>query len=84
MYSYYFSRVDNTYGAPSDEKRIKWERGVKRFLAQRFLEMYHYKLDLKNVGLQERQYRMEQLEEMVAMMDPREIINELYRKDISK
>ncbi len=80
VYSYYFSRIDNTHGAPSDEKRIKWERAIKRFLAKRFLEMYHYKLDLKSVGLQVRQYRIECLEEMVSMMDPREIIKELYGK----
>lgn len=79
-YKYYFSRVDNTYGAPSDKQRIKWERGIKRFLAKHFFEMYHYKLDLKNVGLQEHQYRIECLEEMVAMMDSREIIKELYGK----
>lgn len=80
VYKYYFSQVDNTHGAPSDEKRIKWERGIKRFLAKHFLEMYHYELDLKNVGLQVRQYRLDKLEEMVAMMDPREIIKELYGK----
>ncbi len=80
VYSYYFSRIDNTHGAPSEKKRIEWERGIKRLLAKHFLEMYHYKLNLKDAGLQGRQYCMAQLEEMVAMMDSREIIKELYGK----
>lgn len=61
VYNYYFSKVDKTYGAPSDKQRIRWESGIKKFLARHFLKMYHYKLDLKSVGLQERQYRITKL-----------------------
>ena len=74
LYNEYKQR-NKMYGAPSDKQRLTWEKRVKKYLCDKYREMYKYELTTPVLA---GSWQERQLEECVRCLDVAAAINELY------